>query len=63
MIARLRSDPIPLRKVRGDLQFSEAVEEVLRKAMQRNPDDRYQTALEYADALTRAAAASYGTPR
>ena len=60
MIARLRSDPTPLRKVRGDLQFSEAVEEVLRKAMQRNPDDRYQTALEYADAFTRAAAGSYG---
>ena len=52
MIARLRSDPTPLRKVRADLEFPEAVEEVLRKGLQRNPDDRYQTALEYADAFT-----------
>ena len=32
MIARLRSDPTPLRKMRRDLEFPEAVEEVLRKA-------------------------------
>ena len=56
MIARLRGDPIPLRKVRVDLDFPEAVEDVLRKGMQRNPDDRYQSALEYADALAEAAA-------
>ena len=54
MIARLRSDPTPLRKIRDDLEFSEALERVLKKAMQRNPDERYQTALEYADAVTRA---------
>jgi serine/threonine protein kinase len=47
---------MPLRKVRVDLEFPEAVEDVLRKGMQRNPDDRYQSALEYADALARAAA-------
>jgi serine/threonine-protein kinase len=55
MIARLRSEPIPLRKVRLDLEFPEAVEDVLRKGMQRNPDDRYQSALEYADAFIQAA--------
>jgi serine/threonine protein kinase len=60
MIARLRSDPMPLRKVRGDLEFPEAVEEVLRKATQRNPDDRYQTALEFAEALLMAAASAGG---
>jgi eukaryotic-like serine/threonine-protein kinase len=55
MIARLRSDPTPLRKIRGDLDFSAAVEDVIRKGTQRNPDDRYQTALEYAEALIHAA--------
>jgi serine/threonine-protein kinase len=60
MIARLRSDPIPLRKMRPELEFPEAVEKVLLKAMQRNPDDRYQTTPEFADALTAAAAAPSG---
>ncbi|OYV67487.1 MAG: hypothetical protein B7Z72_09570, partial [Gemmatimonadetes bacterium 21-71-4] len=41
MIARLRSDPVPLRKMRPDLPFPEAVERVLNKAMARNPDERY----------------------
>ena len=56
MIARLRSDPTPLRKMRPDLDLPESVERVLTKAMQRNPDDRYQTTLEFADAFTAAAA-------
>ncbi|HVZ77603.1 MAG TPA: serine/threonine-protein kinase [Gemmatimonadaceae bacterium] len=54
MIARLRSEPTPLRKIRPELEFPEAVEKVLLKAMQRNPDDRYQTAAEFADALAAA---------
>jgi serine/threonine-protein kinase len=54
MIARLRSEPTPLRKIRPELEFPEAVERVLLKAMQRNPDDRYQTATEFADALAAA---------
>jgi serine/threonine-protein kinase len=58
MIARLRSDPIPLRKMRPDLTFPESVERVLAKGMARNPDDRYQTTLEYADALAEAAGGS-----
>ena len=56
MIARLRSEPIPLRQIRRELQFPAAVEDVILKGLQRNPDDRYQTALEYADALMRAVA-------
>jgi serine/threonine-protein kinase len=56
MIARLRSDPTPLRKMRPDLDLPDSVERVLNKAMQRNPDDRYQTTIEFADAFTAAAA-------
>ena len=59
MIARLRSDPIPIRKMRPDLDVPEPVEKVLTKAMARNPDDRYQTVVEFADAL---AAAAGGVP-
>ena len=56
MIARLRSEPMPLRKMRPDLDFPESVERVLNKAMQRNPDDRYQRATEFAEAFALAAA-------
>ncbi|HEY5219372.1 MAG TPA: serine/threonine-protein kinase [Gemmatimonadaceae bacterium] len=56
MIARLRSEPIPLRKMRPDLNLPESVERVLNKGMARNPDERYQTTLEFADALGDAAA-------
>ena len=59
MIARLRSDPIPLRRMRADLNLPETVERVLTKAMQRSPDDRHQTTLEFAEAF---AAAAGGTP-
>ena len=55
MIARLRSDPIPLRRMRADLSFPEAVERVLNKAMQRGPEARHQTTLEFAEAFTAAA--------
>ncbi|HEY4216602.1 MAG TPA: serine/threonine-protein kinase [Gemmatimonadaceae bacterium] len=61
MIARLRSDPTPLRQARPDLNFPETVEQVLAKAMQRNADDRYQTTREFADAFV-AAADFRGTP-
>ena len=54
MIARLKNDPTPLRRIRQDLAFSESLERALLKALQRNPDDRYQTALEYAEAIGRA---------
>jgi serine/threonine-protein kinase len=55
MIARLRSDPTPLRKMRPELDFPESVERVLNKAMSRNPDERYQTTLEFAEAFAVAA--------
>ncbi|HXT16973.1 MAG TPA: serine/threonine-protein kinase [Gemmatimonadaceae bacterium] len=58
MIARLRSDPTPLRKMRPDLDFPESVERVLLKAMARNPDERFQSTIEFSDAF--AAAASEG---
>jgi hypothetical protein len=60
MIARLRSDPTTLRKIRPDLEFPDSVERVLSKALQRNPDDRYQTTLEFAEAFS--AAAAEGAP-
>jgi eukaryotic-like serine/threonine-protein kinase len=55
MIARLRSDPTPLRKMRPELDFPEGVERVLNKAMSRNPDERYQNTIEFADAFAAAA--------
>lgn len=58
MIARLRSEPTPLRKMRPDLDFPEAVEKVLLKAMARNPDERYQNTIEFAEAFTAAAGES-----
>jgi serine/threonine protein kinase len=55
MIARLKSEPTPLRQIRQDLVFSEALERVVMKGLQRDPNDRYQTALEFAEAIERAA--------
>jgi serine/threonine protein kinase len=55
MIARLRSDPVPIRRMRPELDIPEAVEKVLTKAMSRSADDRYQTVVEFADALALAA--------
>ena len=54
MIARLRSEPVSLREARPELNFSEALEKVLIKAMQRAPDDRYTTAPEFATAVSTA---------
>jgi serine/threonine-protein kinase len=59
MIARLRSEPTPIRAARPDLDFPAAVEKVLLKSMERDPADRYQTAPEFASALADAA----GPPR
>ncbi len=49
MIARLRSQPQPIRQLRSDVP--EVVEKALHKALQTNPDDRYNTAIEFGDAL------------
>ena len=55
MIARLRSERTPLRKMRPELDLPEPVERVLTKAMQRNPDERYQNTIEFAEAFVAAA--------
>jgi serine/threonine-protein kinase len=58
MIARLRSQPIPIRSLRPDVP--DPVEKALTKALQTNPDDRFSTALEFGDALTGGASESSG---
>jgi len=50
MIARLRGQPLPLRQFRPDLP--PPLEKALARAMATAPDDRYATALEFAEALT-----------
>jgi serine/threonine-protein kinase len=51
MIARLRSDPIPLRQMKPELNLPESIEKVIAKALSRDPDGRYTTAIEFASAL------------
>ena len=58
MIARLRSQPIAIRTLRADVP--DAVEKALTKALQTNPDDRFSSAIEFAEALTASAPASGG---
>ena len=50
MIARLRGQPLKLRQVRPELP--ENLEKALARAMESNPDNRFGTTLEFADALT-----------
>src|SRR5437868_4223173 len=54
MIARLRSQPIPIRQYRPDVP--DTVEKALTKALQTNPDDRFTTAIEFSEALSGSAA-------
>jgi serine/threonine protein kinase len=54
MIARLRSEPTPLRKVRPELKYPAAVERVLQKGLARDPDQRYASAPAFAAALAAA---------
>ena len=54
MIARLRGQPLPLRKARADLTFAPEFEKALMKAIEAEPNDRYQTARELGDALAQA---------
>ncbi len=49
MIARLRGQPLKLRQLRTDAP--EALEKVLARALESNPDARYNTALEFGNAL------------
>jgi eukaryotic-like serine/threonine-protein kinase len=55
MLARLRSDPIPLRRMRPELKYPPDVERVLLKGMAKDASDRFTTAPDFAEALTRAA--------
>ena len=50
MIARLRGQPVKLRQLRPELP--EGLEKALGRALESNPEARYDTALEFADALT-----------
>jgi serine/threonine-protein kinase len=56
LLARLRSQPTLLREMRPDLDFPVELEQVLTKALERLPEERYATAPEFATALARAAA-------
>lgn len=56
MVARLRNEPTPIRALRPDLGFSVAVEKVLMRSMQRDPEHRFRTAPEFATAFADAAA-------
>jgi tetratricopeptide (TPR) repeat protein len=54
MAMHLSDPPKPLNQVREDLHFSEALEEVVYKSLAKNPDQRYQTMDEFAEALEEA---------
>jgi serine/threonine-protein kinase len=60
MIARLRSEPTPLREARPDLALPEAVERVLLEGMSRDADARHASAPEFAAALVQAASGPAG---
>ena len=62
MMARLRGAPVPLRELRPELEFPEAVQGVIDKALHRSPDDRYGSAPEFAAALAAAEAAGLRRP-
>ncbi len=55
MIARLRGQPLPLRKARADLEFTPQFEKALMRAIESDPAARYQTAAEFGAALVEAA--------
>ena len=61
MIARLRGQPLPLRKARADLTFTPEFEKALMKAIEAEPNDRYQTARELGEALEKAAGKTGGS--
>ncbi len=50
----LTQPPIALNKAKPSLTFSSAVESVIMKALSKAPDDRYDSATDFADALAKA---------
>ncbi|HSF25736.1 MAG TPA: protein kinase [Blastocatellia bacterium] len=55
MVNRLLEPPLPFRLVRPQLDVPVAVEQVVTKALARNPDERYPSVLEFASELRAAA--------
>ncbi len=51
MFAQVKEPPIPLTQRAPQMVFPSGLEAVIAKAIAKNPDHRYQTALEFADAL------------
>jgi serine/threonine-protein kinase len=51
MHAQVKSPPMPLAKRAPSINFPRGLEEVIQKALAKNPDDRYQTAVHFADGL------------
>jgi hypothetical protein len=51
MLARLRSEPTPLRKLRPELDLPAGVERVVLKGLQRVPSERFATPPDFAAAL------------
>jgi hypothetical protein len=62
MAMHLSDPPKPLNSVRDDLHFSEALEEVVYRSLAKNPDARFQTMEEFADALVEAGKAPEAPP-
>lgn len=55
MAMHLTDPPKPINQVRADLHFPPKLEEVVNKALSKNPEDRYQSMDEMAEALQDAA--------
>lgn len=55
MLARLKGDPVPIREMRPELNFSPRVERALQKCMARDAAARYGSALEFVAELSAAA--------
>jgi serine/threonine-protein kinase len=51
MRAHVQQEPLPLTGRAAGRSFSDALEQVVRKALAKKRDDRYATALDFADAL------------
>ena len=62
MAMHLSDPPKPLNSVRDDLHFSQALEDVVYKSLQKNPDQRYQTMEEFSEALEKAGKAPIAPP-
>ncbi|MDX2193570.1 MAG: serine/threonine-protein kinase [Gemmatimonadales bacterium] len=55
MLRRLSDPPMPLAQSKGDVAWPAEMQAVFEKALEREPDDRYQSAGEFARALAQAA--------